>query len=56
MDIFDKYAPFAGRHEQLLQLGADPFAVRLDELHSADRGRHRRPARRSSPAPTTIWA
>ena len=35
MDIFDKYAHFAQRHEQLLQLGADPFAVRLDELHSA---------------------
>src|SRR5215212_4660651 len=35
MDIFDKYAHFAGRHEQLLSLGADPFAVRLDDLHSA---------------------
>ena len=35
MDIFDKYAQFAGRHEQLLELGADPFAVRLDDLHSA---------------------
>ncbi|WP_418158361.1 serine palmitoyltransferase [Benzoatithermus flavus] len=35
MDIFDKYAPFASRHEQLLQLGADPFAVRIDELRSA---------------------
>ena len=35
MDIFDKYAGFAKRHEQLLGLGADPFAVRLDELHSA---------------------
>ena len=35
MDILDKYAQFAGRHEQLLALGADPFAVRLDELNSA---------------------
>ena len=35
MDIFDKYAQFAQRHEQLLALGADPFAMRLDELHSA---------------------
>ncbi|MFL5332753.1 MAG: serine palmitoyltransferase [Geminicoccaceae bacterium] len=35
MDIFNKYAQFAGRHEQLLSLGADPFAVRLDDLHSA---------------------
>jgi Aminotransferase class I and II len=35
MDIFAKYASFANRHEQLLGLGVDPFAVRLDELHSA---------------------
>ena len=35
MDIFDKYAQYAQRHQQLLSLGADPFAVRLDELHSA---------------------
>ena len=35
MDNFDMYAGFAKRHEQLLGLGADPFAVRLDELHSA---------------------
>ena len=35
MDIFDKYAQFAGRHAKLLELGADPFAVRLDELRSA---------------------
>ena len=44
MDIFDKYAQFAGRHEQLLQLGADPFAVRVDDLNSATEaeidGRH----------------
>ncbi len=35
MDILDKYAQYAQRHEQLLALGADPFALRLDELHSA---------------------
>ncbi|MGD9507801.1 MAG: aminotransferase class I/II-fold pyridoxal phosphate-dependent enzyme [Geminicoccaceae bacterium] len=35
MDIFDKYAQYAQRHRQLLSLGADPFAVRVDELRSA---------------------
>jgi 8-amino-7-oxononanoate synthase len=35
MDIFDKYAPYAARHDRLLELGADPFAVEMDELHSA---------------------
>ena len=35
MDIFDKYAQYAQRHQQLLAMGADPFATRLDELHSA---------------------
>lgn len=35
MDILDKYAQYAQRHRQLLELGADPFAVRVDELHSA---------------------
>ena len=35
MDIFDKYAQYAQRHDQLLAMGADPFAVRLDDLHSA---------------------
>jgi 7-keto-8-aminopelargonate synthetase-like enzyme len=35
MDILDKYALLAGRHEKLLRLGADPFAVRLDDLRSA---------------------
>jgi 7-keto-8-aminopelargonate synthetase-like enzyme len=35
MDIFDKYAQYAQRHQQLLALGADPFAMRMDELHSA---------------------
>ena len=47
---------FRRRHEQLLALGADPFAVRLDESAFRDRGPDRRPARRSSPGPTTIWA
>ena len=54
MDILDKHA-VAGRHEKLLRLGADPFAVRLDDLRSAteaDIGG--RPT--SSPAPTTISA
>lgn len=35
MDIFDKYAGFAARHDRLLELGADPFALCMDELHSA---------------------
>lgn len=35
MDIFDKYALFASRHAKLLELGADPFGLRMDELHSA---------------------
>ena len=34
MDIFDKYAQYAQRHQQLLSLGADPFGMRMDELHS----------------------
>lgn len=35
MDIFDKYALFATRHDRLLQLGADPFALCMEDLHSA---------------------
>ena len=35
MDIFDKYAQYAQRHQQLLAMGSDPFAVRLDDLKSA---------------------
>ena len=35
MDILDKYAQLAARHDKLLELGADPFGVRMDELHSA---------------------
>jgi 8-amino-7-oxononanoate synthase len=39
MDLFDKYALVAGRHGKLLQAGADPFAVRLDDLSSATEAR-----------------
>jgi len=39
MDIFDKYALVAGRHSKLLQAGADPFGVCLDELTSATEAR-----------------
>ena len=35
MDIFDKHALLAARHDRLLELGADPFAVEMEELHSA---------------------
>jgi 8-amino-7-oxononanoate synthase len=35
MDIFDKYNHVASRHDQLLELGVDPFAVRIDEILSA---------------------
>jgi 8-amino-7-oxononanoate synthase len=45
VDVFDKHAPLAARHERLLGLlGADPFAVCLDavgsptEAHSRGRG------------------
>jgi 8-amino-7-oxononanoate synthase len=34
MDILDKYAAIAGRHAKVLELGADPFGVRLDEVIS----------------------
>ena len=39
MDVFDKYALVAGRHGKVLQAGADPFGVCVDELLSATRGR-----------------
>jgi 8-amino-7-oxononanoate synthase len=39
MDIFDKYALVAGRHAKVVQAGTDPFAVRIDEVLSATRGR-----------------
>ncbi len=34
MDIFDKYALIAGRHDKVLQHGVDPFGVSLDEIIS----------------------
>ncbi len=34
MDILDKHAALAVRHEELLRLGVDPFAVRLDKVLS----------------------
>jgi 8-amino-7-oxononanoate synthase len=39
MDIFDKYALVSGRHSRVVQTGADPFGVCVDELLSATRGR-----------------
>ncbi|MDF1585867.1 serine palmitoyltransferase [Marinimicrococcus flavescens] len=39
MDIFDKYAQIAGRHDKVLELGTDPFGVRLDEILSATEAR-----------------
>ena len=39
MDVFDKYALVAGRHSKVLQAGADPFGVCVDEVLSATRGR-----------------
>jgi 8-amino-7-oxononanoate synthase len=39
MDIFDKYALVSGRHSKVIQAGADPFGVRVDEVLSATRGR-----------------
>ncbi len=34
MDILAKHSALAARHEELLRLGVDPFAVRLDEVLS----------------------
>ena len=34
MDIMDKYAAIAARHDQLLEVGADPFAVCMQEIRS----------------------
>lgn len=39
MDIFDKYALVARRHGKIVQAGADPFAVCVDEVRSATRAR-----------------
>ncbi len=39
MDIFDKYALLAGRHDKVLQHGVDPFGVSLDEILSPTEAR-----------------
>jgi 8-amino-7-oxononanoate synthase len=39
MDIFDKYALVVGRHSKVVQAGADPFGVCVNEITSATRGR-----------------
>jgi 8-amino-7-oxononanoate synthase len=39
MDVFDKYALVSGRHAKVVQAGADPFGVCVNELLSATRGR-----------------
>jgi 8-amino-7-oxononanoate synthase len=39
MDIFDKYALVSGRHSKVVQAGADPFGVCVNEVLSATRGR-----------------
>src|ERR671919_2908032 len=39
MDIFDKYALVSGRHSKVVQAGADPFGVCVNEVMSATRGR-----------------
>jgi len=39
MDLFDKHALIAGRHGKLLQAGADPFGVRLDQVLSGTEAR-----------------
>ena len=37
MDIFDKYAAIAARHDQVLEAGPDPLAVRMDQIISPTR-------------------
>jgi 7-keto-8-aminopelargonate synthetase-like enzyme len=39
MDIFDKHALIAGRHDKVLQHGVDPFGVSLDEILSPTEAR-----------------
>ena len=39
MDLFAKYALIAGRHDKVLQSGADPFGVCLEKLLSATEAR-----------------
>jgi len=35
MDIFDKYALASGRHDRVLEVGSDPFNLRMEEIYSA---------------------
>ena len=35
MDLFDKYAGVEGRHDQLLEIGAEPFGLEMEEMLSA---------------------
>ncbi|MGH6943919.1 MAG: serine palmitoyltransferase [Geminicoccaceae bacterium] len=39
MDIFDKHALLAGRHDRLLEAGGDPFGICVDEVFSATEAR-----------------
>jgi len=39
MDIFDKHAHLAARHDKLVNLGADPFAVLVEVLNSPTEAR-----------------
>jgi 8-amino-7-oxononanoate synthase len=39
MDLFDKYALVAGRHDKVLEAGADPFGVCLDQVLSGTEAR-----------------
>ena len=35
MDLFDKYTGVEGRHDQLLEIGAEPFGLEMEEMLSA---------------------
>jgi len=35
MDIFDKYELASGRHDRVLEVGSDPFNLRMEEIYSA---------------------
>ena len=39
MDIFDKYALASGRHDRVLEVGSDPFNLRMEEIYSATEAR-----------------
>lgn len=39
MDLFDKYEPISERHGRLLEMGADPFGVCMEEVTSATEAR-----------------